>query len=128
MLPIYQLNDCVISYLHKERFKLKDVILDVMTNMKNQIVNNEVELSWYKSTQDIFAKADKERIIQVISNLLNNAIKFTEAGTIFISTKIKGNKKKEVLVSIKILVKVYTRIHCLGYFRNLRQNHSKAQD
>ncbi len=87
--------------LHKERFKLNDVILDVMTDMKNQIVNNKVKLSWYKSTQDIFVEADKERMIQVISNLLNNAIKFTEAGTILISTEIKGNKKKEVLVSIK---------------------------
>jgi two-component system sensor histidine kinase VicK len=87
--------------LHKERFKLNDVILDVMTDMKNQIVNNKVKLSWHNSTQDIFVEADKERIIQVISNLLNNAIKFTEAGTIFISTEIKDNKKKEVLVSIK---------------------------
>ena len=64
--------------LNKERFNLKDVILDAMTYMKSQIVNNKVELSSYKSTQDIFVEADKERIIQVISNLLNNAIKFTE--------------------------------------------------
>ncbi|MGC1931951.1 MAG: HAMP domain-containing sensor histidine kinase, partial [Candidatus Nitrosopolaris sp.] len=62
--------------LNKEQFKLNDVILDVMTDMKSQIVN-KVELSSYQSTQDIFVKADKERIIQVISNLLNNAIKFT---------------------------------------------------
>ena len=53
----------------------------------------------YKSTQDIFVKADKERIIQVISNLLNNAIKFTEEGNIFVSTEVKGNGY--VFVTIK---------------------------
>ena len=72
-----------------------------MTDMKSQIVNNKVELSSYKSTQNIFVEADKERIIQVISNLLNNAIKFTEEGIISISTKVKENSKKEVFVTIK---------------------------
>jgi signal transduction histidine kinase len=57
--------------------------------MKSQIVNNKVELSLYKSTQNIFVEADKERIIQVISNLLNNAIKFTEEEVISISTKVR---------------------------------------
>jgi two-component system sensor histidine kinase VicK len=77
--------------LNKELFKLNDVILDVMTDLKNQIVNDKVKLSSYQSTQDIFVKADKERITQVISNLLNNAIKFTEEGIILISTEVKDN-------------------------------------
>jgi signal transduction histidine kinase len=77
--------------LNKEQFKLNDVILDVMTDLKNQIVNDKVELSSYRSTQDIFVKADKERITQVIFNLLNNAIKFTEEGIILISTEVKDN-------------------------------------
>jgi nitrogen-specific signal transduction histidine kinase len=77
--------------LNKQRFKLNDVILDVITDLKNQIVNDKVKLSAYQSTQDIFVKADKERITQVISNLLNNAIKFTEEGSIHISTEVKDN-------------------------------------
>ena len=85
--------------LNKEQFKLNDVILDVMTDMKSQIVNNKVELSSSQSGQDIFVKADKERIIQVISNLLNNAIKFTEEGIIFVSTEVKDNGY--VFVTIK---------------------------
>jgi signal transduction histidine kinase len=85
--------------LNKERFNLKDVILGVITDMKSQIVNNKVELSSYKSTQDIFVDADKERIIQVISNLLNNAIKFTEEGNIFVSAEIKDHGY--VFVTIK---------------------------
>ena len=85
--------------LNKEQFKLNDVILDVMTDLKDQIVNDKVKLSSYQSTQDIFVKADKERITQVMSNLLNNAIKFTEEGIILISTEVKDNGY--VFVTIK---------------------------
>ena len=70
-----------------------------MTDMKSQIVNNKIELSSYLSTQNIFVKADKERIIQVISNLLNNAIKFTEEGIILVNTELKDNGY--VFVTIK---------------------------
>ena len=72
-----------------------------MTDMKRQIVNDKVKLFSYKPKHEVFIEADKERIIQVISNLLNNAIKFTEEGIIFVSTKVKENRKKEVFVTIK---------------------------
>ena len=85
--------------LNKKQFKLNDLILDVMTDIKSQIVNDKVELSSYESTQDIFVKADNERITQVISNLLNNAIKFTEEGIIFVSTEVKDSGY--VLVTVK---------------------------
>ena len=72
-----------------------------MTDMKRQIVNDKVKLFSYKPKEQVFVEADKERIIQVISNLLNNAIKFTEEGTISVSTEVKANSKREVFVTIK---------------------------
>jgi signal transduction histidine kinase len=87
--------------LNKEQFNLNDVILDVMTDMKTQIVNDKVKLFSYKPKHEVFVEADKERIIEVISNLLNNAIKFTEEGTISVSTEVKGNRKREAFVTIK---------------------------
>jgi signal transduction histidine kinase len=55
---------------------------------------------------DIFIKADKARISQVISNLLNNAIKFTkQKGVISITAaKKKGdddNNDQEVIVKVQ---------------------------
>jgi len=87
--------------LIKERFNVNDVILDVIADMKRHILSNKVKLFLYKPKQEIFVEGDKERIIRVISNLLNNAIKFTEEGTISVSTEVKGNRKREVFVAIK---------------------------
>ena len=59
--------------------------------LKDQIDNNqEVRLLYDSRKEDvIFVEADKDRITQVISNLLSNAINFTKKGTITI------NKEKE---------------------------------
>ena len=47
--------------------------------------------------------ADQNRIFQVICNLVNNAIKFTNEGTISITTMTSrnGDRGKEVTVSVK---------------------------
>jgi signal transduction histidine kinase len=43
---------------------------------------------------------DKERIIEVIYNILDNALKFTESGTISISLA-KSSDGKEAVISVK---------------------------
>jgi signal transduction histidine kinase len=49
---------------------------------------------------DVLVVADKHRINQVISNLLNNAIKFTKRGHITISTEKEKEYGKEVIVKV----------------------------
>ena len=93
--------------LNKERFNLPEIILDAIADIKNQIAtknkDNNLKMEFVdtkdkESQEDIFVVADKGRISRVISNLLNNAIKFTNEGIITVSTEKKDN---EVLVSIK---------------------------
>jgi signal transduction histidine kinase len=48
----------------------------------------------------IMVRGDKERISQVISNLLSNALKFTKEGNVTISTEIL-RESKEVLVRVR---------------------------
>ena len=86
--------------LHKERFNLSEMILNAFADFRNQSKkeykdNIKLELT---SKEDIFIEADKGRIYQVISNLLNNAIKFTNEGTI-IATVEKTDSY--VIISIK---------------------------
>jgi signal transduction histidine kinase len=82
--------------LHKEKFNISEVINTALEDTKRQIANGDLRLI-YQEPKDIIVEGDKERIAQVISNLLGNAIKFTKKGTIFILSENKGN---EVVVSV----------------------------
>ena len=86
--------------LNKERFNLNELISNAVQDYRNQIEkgNRGVKLLYSPSKQDIVVEADRSRITQVISNLLNNAVKFTTEGTISISTEKKDN---QVIVSVK---------------------------
>jgi signal transduction histidine kinase len=59
-----------------------------------------------KEGEDYNVYGDRERITQVISNLLNNAIKFTEEGTIIAKIEKnknnKDNNKEGVIVVVSI--------------------------
>jgi two-component system, OmpR family, sensor histidine kinase VicK len=96
--------------LRKERFNLNGVMLDVMEDYRKQIANGKngnvkliyepANISASSNTSDnrnnrnsgssntLVVEADRQRLIQVICNLLNNAIKFTEEGTVTVATTI----------------------------------------
>jgi two-component system, OmpR family, sensor histidine kinase VicK len=134
-------------YLKKETFDLKELIQDLVDDY---ISENNIESSWddnnyryikfssfpasicekeeaeaaatrKEQKADLFLiNADKYRITQVISNLLNNAIKFTNKGnTIIIDIKKDGfNDMEDVIVNIidtgsgidsEILPKLFTK-------------------
>jgi len=63
--------------LNKERFNLRELILNSMSDFKGQLKENDARIE-LPSKEHIFIQADKTRIGQVISNLLNNAIKFNQ--------------------------------------------------
>jgi signal transduction histidine kinase len=91
--------------LNKEQFNINDLISSVVQDYRNQIEKDDNITLLYESKKDInfFVEADRYRITQVISNLLNNAIKFTkEEGTISVTLeKKKEDNQQEVLVSVK---------------------------
>jgi signal transduction histidine kinase len=111
--------------LNKERFNLKEVISNAVDDYINQIKNSNKNIRLvyafdkkedtkqgggeeYKEEQlhkqsvlqgnTINVYADKVRIAQVIDNLLSNALRFTEEGTISISVE---NKDDQAVVNIK---------------------------
>jgi two-component system, OmpR family, sensor histidine kinase VicK len=78
-------------HLKKDIFNLKDVILAQIKDYQKQADDNRIELQY--DHEDAIVKADKERITQVIANLLRNAINFTEVGggLISIRSEIKND-------------------------------------
>jgi signal transduction histidine kinase len=101
--------------LKRERFNLNDVIIDCVNDMtvnKNyfQGGKKDVKISYQRQKDSFEVEADKTRIIQVISNILSNAIKFSpqHGGTISISLEKEivvddddEGKANRVIVSIK---------------------------
>ncbi len=87
--------------LNKEIFNLKEVLSSAVQDLGDHIeknIGNDHSLKVLYNANDIIVLADKERISQVISNLLSNALKFTEEGYISISTEKKG---EDVIVTVK---------------------------
>jgi two-component system, OmpR family, sensor histidine kinase VicK len=108
MLDVTRIESGSIQ-IHKESFNLNELIFDVLQDFRTQLKDNpKIKLN-YKSDGDVWVIADKNRIMQVISNLLTNAIKFTKAGRILVQLRKKSDKKKkkiadsnnQVIVSIK---------------------------
>ncbi len=60
--------------------------------LRSQAIVKNLELTYETGDSRAFISADKERLKQVLVNLIGNAIKYTQKGTITISTKIKDNE------------------------------------
>jgi two-component system sensor histidine kinase VicK len=75
--------------LNKQFFSLREVISTCIKDAKNQIGDQDVAIRY--DARDIVMFADKGRISEVVSNILDNAIKFTYKGNITVSTEVKDN-------------------------------------
>ena len=86
--------------LNKEKFNIKDVILSSISDIKAQITSSNPEqlnnLHIIYNPKDISVFADKNRITQVIFNLLSNSLKFTENGDITIESYVEKDKAKDI--------------------------------
>jgi two-component system, OmpR family, sensor histidine kinase VicK len=102
--------------LHKEKFNLSDLISTIIGDHRNNIDKNDegkdkVRLLYTNEKEPFLVKADYARIIQSISNILNNAIKFTQeekergeegAGDIYITIeKKKKDNEQQVIVMMR---------------------------
>ena len=91
--------------LNKHAIDLNDLIVNIIQDHQNVIQKSDgkVKLQYEteakgKEGKQIFVEADRERITQVIWNLLTNAMKFTKDGTITVSTRVTG---REVIVTVR---------------------------
>ena len=96
-----------ILKLFKANLNLTDTIREVVSDIKKKSYiatkyNREVKIKpiikLALPSHQIVVHADKERIAQVLFNLLDNAIKFTNFGTIMVSVKLEGNHLVKISV------------------------------
>jgi signal transduction histidine kinase len=97
--------------LHKSRFNIREIISKALIDAKGQIQaenNNEdtsssSNVNLHYEPRDIAVYADKDRISQVVYNVLSNAIKFTKrdsGGDIYLTTE-KDNNNNSLIVTVK---------------------------
>lgn len=94
--------------LNLETFDLVSLLSNIVTDIREQIsklereinITFELEGKLTNGTEVIIVNADKDKIVQVVSNLLGNAVKFTKVGTI--SVKVSSDKESgEAIICIK---------------------------
>src|SRR5215210_929385 len=112
ILDVTRIESCTLK-LRKERFNLNGAILNVIADYRKQIANGNVKLIYEPgdSSSITLVEADRQRLTQVTSNLLDNAIKFTKEGTVTVTTlmkrttDVKSNRTtergEEVVIAVK---------------------------
>jgi signal transduction histidine kinase len=82
--------------LNKEKFDISEVVASAIEDTRRRVNDSNIKFEY--APRKIPVEADRMRISQVISNLINNAVKFTKQGTVYIST---DNKDSQVVISVK---------------------------
>jgi signal transduction histidine kinase len=114
--------------LKKEKLNLNILISEVLKDYVNKQKNQQkIEIVYdFKHKEDINIEADRDRLVQVIRNLLDNALKFTTQNQQMVFVSIDKNKEdkeeeeeeEEVIVSVKdtgegisdkVLYKLFTK-------------------
>jgi signal transduction histidine kinase len=89
--------------LNIELFNIHEMIRHIVDDTLNQFPNDSVQYI-VEAENGLLVRADKSRTAQVLSNLLNNAAKFTDEGEIRVSCKIvagivSGEENVQISVS-----------------------------
>ena len=101
MLDVARIESQTLK-LDKTSFDLNQKIENVILDTKQQMdadANKKVRIK-FEPKDSIKVRGDKARIFQVFSNLLNNAVKFTDDGMIIVNAQ-KNTETLEAIITIK---------------------------
>lgn len=75
--------------LDLNEFSVKSILLDSLSTVKNKAVNKNIELDFdFDRNLPFKVIGDGTKLFQVINNLLDNAIKFTDKGRVTLKTRL----------------------------------------
>lgn len=86
--------------LKKETIEINDLIDKAVQDYKMQFINKNVKLE-VNLTLPIYLEADSSRLIQVISNLLHNAVKFTDNNDSVMVSVVQDTGRNEAVITVE---------------------------
>lgn len=88
--------------LNKEKFNLNELVHDVYIELADMVKEKNLDFILKEKTKSIFVNADKAKIRQVLINVLNNSLKFTEKGSIAVNLDSYQGKARIKIVDTGI--------------------------
>jgi signal transduction histidine kinase len=101
LLDVSRIENNKSLELSNEKFDLRQKIENIINDMRSVIPNNkDIQIKFESKVRKapVIVKGDRERIFEVISNLLNNAIKFTQEGEVVV---VLDEKDGQAIVSVR---------------------------
>mgnify|MGYP001772924794 CR=1 FL=1 len=98
LLNISRIEAGRIEFQPKE-INISEIIKKVTNEMKVNIEKKGLYLKLHLPEEDIYIQADEEKIINIITNLIDNAIKYTDKGGIDVYLEEKNGNK--ILIKVK---------------------------
>ena len=78
--------------MKKERFQVSDLIETIAERYEPEATAKNLALSFQTLSSELEVNTDRRRLTQVLSNLVRNAIKFTNKGGVSVSVKSTNNR------------------------------------
>lgn len=91
--------------LNKEKINLNELTKEVYTEMEELVKEKNLDFIFEELADDIEINADKSRIRQVLINIINNSLKFTQKGFIKITLNQVENRASIVIEDTGVGIK-----------------------
>lgn len=101
VLDVSKLEAGKIS-IHSKPVNLKDTLNDILNLMASQAHEKGLKLNKsFNFPKDVEYNLDSTRLRQVLTNLIHNAIKFTQNGKVVLKAELIGGKNKKLFIAVE---------------------------
>jgi PAS domain S-box-containing protein len=91
LLNISRLERGVIS-VNIQQMKLRDIVDIAVQEYRSGIQEKGLALNVNETEQDVSILADSDKLVEVLKNVIHNALKFTKEGSISVEIMAEGNR------------------------------------
>ncbi len=103
VLDFSKIEACKLEIIKKD-FNLKQFLNNIINALRHSNDNRNVKIFQDQQLEELnhFVFGDRIRINQILTNLLGNAIKFTNEGTVVLRSRLIENTDKSVVVKFQV--------------------------